>query len=330
MPIPDYQSVMLPLLRLAGDQQEHTLREAVDTLSVQFNLTAQERRALLPNGQQLIFVNRVVWALTFMYRARLLAPTPRRNFRITKRGFEVLRRNPAKIDVKFLDQFKEFREFRALRGEKAVDTKQVNAEKKEVVTEKKEVVTEKKEVVTEKKEVPIEPEQPPQQSMEQAYRDFREKAVNELLGYVKRSSLSVISKILVELLTSMGYAGGRKDFIKTIGKMGNERIGLIVKEDPLGFDVIYIQATIGDQAVGQAEMESFVASLQRQRAKKGIFVTTSSFSKEAFEYAAQIPHQIVLIHGDLLAQYMIDYDIGVSTLFTYEIKGANPAYFTKQ
>jgi restriction system protein len=251
-----------------------------------------------------------------MYRARLLAPTPQRNFRITRRGFEVLKTNPAKIDVKFLDQFKEFREFRALRGEKAVDTKQVNAEKKEVVTEKK--------------EVPIEPEQPPQQSMERAYRDFREKAVKELLGYVKGSSLSVISKILVELLTSMGYAGGRKDFIKTIGKMGNERIGLIVKEDPLGFDVIYIQATIGDQAVGQAEMESFVASLQRQRAKKGIFVTTSSFSKEAFEYAAQIPHQIVLIHGDLLAQYMIDYDIGVSTLFTYEIKGANPAYFTKQ
>lgn len=309
MPIPDYQSVMLPLLRLAGDQQEHSLREAVNTLSVQFNLTGQERRALLPNGQQPIFINRVVWAQTFMYRARLLAPTAQRHFRITRRGFEVLRRNPAKIDVKFLDQFKEFREFRALRGEKAVDTKQVTVEKKEV---------------------PIESEQPPQQSMEHAYRDFRDKTVRELLGYVKGSSVSVISKILVELLTSMGYAGGRKDFIKTIGKMGNERIGLIVKEDPLGFDVIYIQARIGDQVVGQAEMESFIGSLQRQQARKGIFVTTSNFSKEAFEYAAQIPHQIVLIHGDLLAQYMIDYDIGVSTLVTYEIKGPNPAYFTKQ
>jgi restriction system protein len=316
MPIPDYQSIMLPLLRLAGDQREHSLREAVNTLSVQFNLTTQERRALLPNGQQPIFVNRVVWAQTFMYRAGLLAPTPQRHFRITKRGFEVLRRNPAKIDVKFLDQFKEFREFRALRGEKAVDIKQVTAEKRQVTAEKK--------------EVPIEPEQQPQQSMEQAYRDSRDKAVKELLGYVKGSSLGVISKILVELLTSMGYAGGRKDFIKTIGVMGNERIGLIVKEDPLGFDVIYIQARIGDQLVGHTEMESFVGSLQRQRAKKGIFVTTSNFSKEAFEYAAQIPHQIVLIHGDLLAQYMIDYDIGVSTLVTYEIKGANPAYFTKQ
>ena len=316
MPIPDYQSIMLPLFRLAGDQKEHSLREAVDTLSVQFNLTTQERRALLPNGQQPIFYNRVVWAQTFMYRARLIAPTAQRHFRITRRGFEVLRRNPAKIDVKFLDQFKEFREFRALRGEQAVDTKQVTADKKQVTAEKK--------------EVPIEPEQQPQQSMEQAYRDSRDKAVKELLGYVKGSSLGVISKILVELLTSMGYAGGRKDFIKTIGVMGNERIGLIVKEDPLGFDVIYIQARIADQLVGQTEMESFVASLQRQRAKKGIFVTTSNFSKEAFEYAAQIPHQIVLIHGDLLAQYMIDYDIGVSTLVTYEIKGANPAYFTKQ
>jgi len=316
MPIPDYQSIMLPLLRLAGDQKEHSLREAVDTLSVQFNLTTHDRRALLANGQQPIFFNRVVWAQTFMYRAGLLTPTAKRHFRITRRGFEVLRRNPAKIDVKFLDQFKEFREFRALRGEKAVDTKQVTADKKQATTEEK--------------EVPIEPEQPPQQSMEQAYREFRDNTVKELLAYVKRSSLSVISKILVELLTSMGYAGARKDFIKTIGKMGNERIALIVKEDPLGFEVIYIQARIGDQVVGQPEMERFVGSLQRQRAKKGVFVTTSSFSKEAFEYAAQIPHQIVLIHGDLLAQYMIDYDIGVSTLFTYEIKGANPAYFTKQ
>jgi len=316
MPIPDYQSLMLPLLRLAGDQQEHSLREAVNTLSDQFSLTAQERRALLPNGRQPIFYNRVVWAQTFMHRAGLLAPSAQRHFRITRRGFEVLKWNPAKIDVKFLDQFKEFREFRALRREKAVDTKQVTAEKEEVPADEKQVATE--------------PEQPPHQSMEQAYRDFRNKAVKELLGYVKGSSLSVFGKILVELLTGMGYAGGRKDFIKTIGKMGDERIGLIVKEDPLGFDVIYIQARIGDQLVGQVEMESFVGSLQRQRAKKGIFVTTSSFSKEAFEYAAQIPHQIVLIHGDLLAQYMIDYDIGVSTLFTYEIKGANPAYFTKQ
>jgi restriction system protein len=302
MPIPDYQSVMLPLLRFVGDQQEHSLREAVNTLSDQFNLTVQERRVLLPNGQQPIFYNRVVWAQTFMYKAGLLAPTPRHHFRITRRGFEVLKRNPAKIDVKFLDQFKEFREFRELRRDKAAD----------------------------KKKVAVEPEQTPQQSMERAYRNFRDKTVKELLHYVKGSSLSLFSKILVELLTRMGYGGGRKDFIKTIGKMGNERIGLIVKEDPLGFDVIYIQARTGDKPVGQAEMERFVGCLQRQRARKGIFVTTSSFSKEAFEYAVRIPGHIVLIHGDLLAQYMIDYDIGVSTLFTYEIKKADSGYFTKQ
>ncbi len=302
MPIPDYQSVMLPLLRFVGDQREHSLREAVSILSDQFNLTVQERRALLPNGQQPIFYNRVVWAQTFMYKAGLLAPTPQRRFHITRRGLEVLKRNPAKIDVKFLDQFPEFREFRELRKEK----------------------------VAEKQKVSNKLEQTPQQSMERAYQEFRDKTAKELLHHIKGSSLSVFSKILVELLTRMGYAGGRKDFIKTIGKIGNERIGLIVKEDPLGFDVIYIQARKGDKPIDQAEMERFAGSFQKQRARKGIFVTTSSFSKEAFEYAAQIPHQIVLIHGDLLAQYMIDYDIGVSTLFTYEIKAANPAYFTRQ
>ena len=302
MPIPDYQSIMLPLLRFIGDQQAHSLREAVNTLSDQFNLTVQERRALLPNGQQPIFYNRVVWAQTFMHKAGLLAPTSQRHFRITRRGLEVLKRNPAKIDVKFLDQFPEFREFRELRREKAAD----------------------------KKKVPVELEYTPQQSMERAYQEFRDKTAKEILYYIKGSSLSLFSKILVELLTRMGYAGGRKDFIKTIGKMGNERIGLIIKEDPMGFDLIYIQARIGDKPVNQAEMERFVGSFQKQRARKGIFVTTSSFSREAFEYAIGIPGQIVLIHGDLLAQYMIDYDIGVTTLFTYEIRGADSGYFTKQ
>jgi restriction system protein len=301
MPIPDYQSLMLPLLRFAGDQQEHSLRQALNTLSDQLNLTIQERRVLLPNSRQPIFYNRLEWARVFMFKAGLLAPTPQRHFRITRRGLEVLKTNPAKIDVKFLNQFKEFREFRELTRDRADKKKAAKAR-----------------------------EQTPQQSMARAYQDFRDRTVEELLGYVKGSSLSVISKILVELLTGMGYAGGGKGFIKTIGRMGNERIGIIVKEDPLGFDVIYIQATIGDKPVGQAEMERFVRSLQRQQARKGIFVTTSSFLKEAFEYAARIPHHILLIHGDLLAQYMIDYDIGVTTLFTYEIKGANSAYFAKQ
>jgi restriction system protein len=302
MPIPDFQSVMLPLLRFIGDQQEHSLRELVNTLSDHFNLTVQERRALLPNGQQRIFYNRVGWAQIFMYKAGLLAPTPKQYFPITRRGLAVLKRNPSRIDVKFLDQFPEFRQFRELRREKATD----------------------------QKKAAIEFEQTPQQSMERAYHDFRDKTVKELLYYIKGSSLSLFSKILVELLTRMGYAGGRKDFIKTIGKMGNERIGLIVKEDPLGFDVIYIQARIGDKLIDQAEMERFVGSFQKQRARKGIFVTTSSFSKEAFEYAVRTPGQIVLIHGDLLAQYMIDYDIGVTSLFTYEIKGADSSYFIKQ
>ena len=302
MPIPDYQTVMLPLLRFAGDQQEHSLREAIDTISDKFNLTKQERQALLPNGQQPIFHNRVGWAQTFMKKAGLLTSTRRWHFRITHRGLEVLKQNPKKIDVKFLDQFKEFREFRDLKRERLTD--------QTVVATKR--------------------EKTPEQSLKSAYQILRNELVKQLLQRIKQSPLSLFARVVVELLTKMGYAAGRKDAIEAIRKTGDGRIRLIIKEDLLGLDTIYIQAERLENVVSRTEIRQFIGALQRQRAKKGISKTTSNFSQEAYEYTVRIGRQLVLIHGDLLAQYMIDYNIGVSPLTTYEIKKVDSDYFTNE
>ena len=300
MPIPDYQTVMLPLLRFAGDQQEHSLREAIDTISDKFNLTKQERQALLPNGQQPIFHNRVGWAQTFMKKAGLLTSTRRWHFRITHRRLEVLKQNPKKIDVKFLDQFKEFREFRDLKRERLTD--------QTVVATKR--------------------EKTPEQSLKSAYQILRNELVKQLLQRIKQSPLSLFARVVVELLTKMGYAAGRKDAIEAIRKTGDGRIRLIIKEDLLGLDTTYIQAERLENVVSRTEIRHFIGTLQRQRAKKGISKTTSNFSQEAYEYTVRIGRQLVLIHGDLLAQYMIDYNIGVSPLTTYEIKKVDSDYFT--
>ena len=278
------------------------MREAIDTISDKFNLTKQERQALLPNGQQPIFHNRVGWAQTFMKKAGLLTSTRRWHFRITHRRLEVLKQNPKKIDVKFLDQFKEFREFRDLKRERLTD--------QTVVATKR--------------------EKTPEQSLKSAYQILRNELVKQLLQRIKQSPLSLFARVVVELLTKMGYAAGRKDAIEAIRKTGDGRIRLIIKEDLLGLDTTYIQAERLENVVSRTEIRHFIGTLQRQRAKKGISKTTSNFSQEAYEYTVRIGRQLVLIHGDLLAQYMIDYNIGVSPLTTYEIKKVDSDYFTNE
>ena len=215
MAIPDYQSVMLPLLKFAGDQEEHSLRQAIDTLAQEFGLTEEERKELLPSGLQEVFNNRVGWARTYMKKAGLLDTTRRGYFRITERGLAVLRQNPSQIDVHFLEKFPEFKEFRSLRHKK--DDK---------IPEK-----------------PTEPDETtPEEALESAYQRIRDDLATEILQQVKASSPSLFEKLVVELLVKMGYGGTRQDAGRAIGRTGDEGIDGIIKEDRLGLDIIYIQA----------------------------------------------------------------------------------------
>lgn len=302
MAIPDYQTAMLPLLKFAGDQREHSLREAVDQLAEEFRLTEDERKELLPSGQQEIFTNRIAWARTYMGKAALLESTRRGYFKITDRGAKVLKQNPDRIDVKFLEQFEEFRQFRALRHTKA-----------------------------EEEEVELGAhERTPEETLESAYKQLRDNLANELLQQIKSCSPALFEKIVVELLVKMGYGGSRQDAGRAIGKSGDEGIDGIIKEDRLGLDIIYIQAKRWENTVSRPEVQKFAGALQGQRARKGILITTSNFSKEAQDYASKIDSKIVLIDGEQLAQLMIDHSLGVSPMAAYEIKKIDSDYFAEE
>jgi restriction system protein len=297
MAIPDYQSIMLPLLKFAADGKEHTVREATDALAREFSLTDEERRAVLPSGQQTIFDNRVGWARTYMKKA-LLLDTPRRgSIVITGRGKEVLSSHPQRIDVGFLEQFPEFQEFRAIRKEKPPDRP---------------------------------PGETPRELLEEAVQTLRDNLASELLQQIKSSPPRLFERVVVELLVTMGYGGSLKDAGQAIGRSGDEGIDGIIKEDRLGLDIIYIQAKRWTNTVPRPEIQKFAGALQGQRAKKGIFITTSDFSKDAREYAAKIDSRIILIDGEQLAQYMIDHNIGVAPVASYEVKRIDSDYFAEE
>jgi len=297
MAIPDYQTIMLPLLNTLEDNQEHSLRQVIDDLAVQFNLTPEEQTQLLPSGQQTIFHNRVGWARTYMKKAGLIESTRRGFFRITDRGLKVLNQKPARIDVKFLRQFEGFNEFLAVKRGKTQD------EETEIT---------------------------PEEALANAYLEMRNELANDLLQQLKASTPRQFENIVVDLLVAMGYGGSRKEAAKVIGKSGDEGIDGVINEDRLGLDIIYVQAKKWESTVGSPEIQKFAGALQVQHAKKGVFITTSNFSKSAIDVASRVDNKLILIDGETLVQYMIDHNIGVSPSVTYEIKKIDLDYFTEE
>ena len=301
MAIPGYQSIMLPLLKFAGDRQEHSLRETIEALADEFDLTDEERRELLPSGQQSIFDNRVGWARTYLKKAGLLISTRRGYYQITERGVAVLKQNPPEITASFLKQFPEFVEFqRPQKGREEGPEEQAVGET-----------------------------QTPEEEIEGAYQRVRQGLAAELLQTVKSCSPSFFERLVLDLLVKMGYGGTRRDAGQAIGRSGDGGIDGIIKEDRLGLDIVYIQAKRWDSSVGRPEIQKFAGALQGQRAKKGIFITTSDFTQAAQEYVSLIDSKIVLMDGSTLAQLMIDYNIGVATVGTYELKRIDSDYFTE-
>ena len=300
MTIPVFQQITLPLLQLLEDKQEHSLRQVIDSLTNQFNLTQEEQHELLPSGKQAIFDNRVGWARTHLKKAGLIESTRRGFFRITDRGLHVLNEKPAKIDVKFLDQFEEFRAFRAIRREKPVESSKE------------------------------EPEVTPEEALANAYQDLKNSLASDLLQQLKASSPTQFENMVIDLLVAMGYGGSRKEAAKAIGRSGDEGIDGIINEDRLGLDVIYVQAKRWEGTVGRPEIQKFAGALQGQHAKRGIFMTTSNFSKEATDFASRVDNKIILIDGDTLVQHMIDHNVGVTPSVNYEVKKIDLDYFTEE
>lgn len=304
--IPDYQSLMLPLLKLVSDRQEHKYRDLIENLATEFQLTDEERKELLASGNQAIFDNRVGWAKTYLKKAGLLDSPKRATFVITQIGLDTLKKNLDRVDAKYLRQFPAFLEFQ-------------NASRNDNETEEETTVI----AVS---------EQTPEENLDKAYQRIRKSLASELLQNVVDLSPTFFERLVVELLVKMGYGGSIKDAGKAIGKSGDEGIDGTIKEDKLGLDIIYIQAKRWrpGNVVGRPELHKFVGALAGQGAKKGIFITTSNFTKEALDYTPKNETKIVLIDGEQLAQLMIDYNLGCTTHQTYELKKIDSDYFGEE
>ncbi len=301
MPVPDFQSLMLPLLRIAADGREHSLTDARNTLASEFALTEGELHETLPSGRQSKFANRVAWAKVYLQQAGLLTSPRRGHFRISERGKEVLDTAPQRIDIKFLEQFPEFVAFRTRRSKPEANVFETPAQETDQVT--------------------------PEEALEAAHARMKAGLVSELLNRVKSASPEFFERLVVELLLKMGYGGSRADAGQAIGKSGDEGIDGIIKEDRLGLDVVYLQAKKWEGTVGRPEIQKFVGALHGKRARKGVFITTGSFSPDALAYLEQIDLKVVLIDGQRLAELMVDFDLGVNTVASYHIKRLDSDYF---
>jgi len=303
MAIPDYQTLMLPFLRLLGDGVEHRAGQAVEALADEFGLSAEERQQHLSSGPQTVMRNRVGWVCTYLKKAEIIESPRRGVFRITERGRSVLAASPDRIDVKYLERFPEFVAFRELRNERAKDKPSVQ-------------------------DVAL--ETTPEEALDAAYQQLRVDLELEVLEQVKAASPAFFERLVVELLVGMGYGGSLRDAGRAVGRTGDGGIDGIIKEDRLGLDAIYIQAKKWDSTVGRPEIQKFAGALQGHRARKGVFLTTASFSSDAIDFASRIESRVVLIDGPTLVKYMIDNNVGVSVSQIYEVKRMDTDYFSEE
>lgn len=304
MAIPDFQSLMLPLLKLAADGNELSIRESVESLAKQFNLSDEERRELLPSGQQGRFDNRVHWARSFLKQAQLFENTRRGHFRITQRGRQLLSEAPSVVNMKLLERYPEFVEFRGRRREEGREDSASTPPSDDIQT--------------------------PEELLEQSHKSLTEALAAEVLQRVKDCSPTFFERLVVELLVKMGYGGSQQEAGKAVGRSGDEGIDGIINEDRLGLDAIYIQAKKWESPVGRPEIMKFVGALQGKRAHKGVFITTSSFTREAQDYTSNISDKVVLVDGRALALLMIENDVGVSSIKAFEVKRIDSDYFSEE
>ena len=306
MPIPDFQTLMLPLLKHTADDGDHNLPETEDYLARFFKLNEAERNQLLSSGKQSRFDNRIGWAKQHLMKAGLLESPRRSVFRITERGKAVLNQQPERINMAFLRQFPEYLEF--LRPSNNETGAKESVEGLETI------------------------EQSPKEVLDDAFLRLRKALQQELLEKVRQSHWRFFERLVVELLVRMGYGGSVKDAGQVTQPTNDGGIDGVIKEDKLGLDVIYLQAKRfdADRKVGRPDIQSFVGALEEKRAMKGVFITTSSFANTANDYVKNISKKVILIDGEQLAGLMIDYGVGVSTVDIYEIRRLDSDYFDSE
>jgi restriction system protein len=301
MPIPNYQEFMLPLLEAVADGRTHRMRDLTERLADRFQLTEAERQQLLPSGQTTYVASRVGWARTYLKKAGLVEGPGRGLLCINDEGRKALASRPSKIDNTFLEQYAGYNEFVA-RPKDDLDSKDG-----EVTSTKT-----------------------PDEILEDSFRDLRIALADEILAQVKSCSPAFFERLVVELLVAMGYGGSLADAGQAVGRTGDGGIDGIIKEDKLGLDVVCVQAKRWKDTVGSSVVREFAGSMEGIRARKGVLITTSSFSRDAWDFVGRVERKIVLVDGKRLAELMIDYNVGVTTARTYAVKKVDSDYFVEE
>jgi restriction system protein len=305
--IPDYQSLMLPVLKLASDGAEHRISEVVDSLAEQLKLSDSEREELLPSGKQPVFNNRVHWAKTYLAQAKLLVGTRRAFFKITDRGRATLAENISRIDAKYLRRFPEFNSFVA--GDAKAEPPAADFT---LVLDDK----------------PIS-QSTPDELLRATIKEVESALAAELIPRICAGSPAFFERLVVDLLLKMGYGGSRAEAGRALGKTGDGGIDGVIDQDQLGLDRIYLQAKKydPDNAVSEPDIRNFCGSLGANKASKGVFVTTSYFTRPAEDFAKRHEYKVVLIDGALLARLMIHHSVGVRVVETMQYKKIDDEFF---
>jgi restriction system protein len=299
MAIPKHNEMYLPFLEFLDDGQTHAVAEIVKYLAQKMGVTEEERKEMLPSGVTSKFGSRVGWTRTYLGKAGLLETVKRGVLVISAEGKRVLDSNPVKLDDEYLMKYEDFREFKTpAYASSAIASVASDAT--------------------------------PQDELEDAFQKINNALVSELLSEIMDQTPGFFENLVVRLLVKMGYGGSLSDAGKVLGKTGDEGIDGVVREDKLGFDLIYIQAKRWDlnNSVGRPEIQKFVGALAGAGASKGLFITTANFSKDAYSYAEkQHTTKVVLVDGKTLANLMVEYNLGVSTQIIYELKRVDTDFF---
>lgn len=306
MGTPDFQSFFYPFLKMSSDKKEHSLKEVREFMTDYFSLTDEDKSERVPSGTMTKFNNRIYWTKSYFIKAKLIENTKRAHFKITKRGLDFFSKFKDKITIKDLKKIEEFKEFSEGSNDK-------NKSKNDSLTNNR-----------------IESEnQTPLERLEESYLYIQKELAAELLNKIQSGTWQFFEDLVVDLMVKMGYGGSRNKAGQSIKRTNDEGIDGIINEDKLGLDVIYLQAKMWTKkgGIGRPEIQKFVGALHGQRAKKGVFLTTSHFSKQAYDYVKKIDPKVILIDGEMLANLMIEYGLGVSTIESYQIKKIDLDYF---
>ena len=298
MTIPNYQTMMLPLLEFIKDGAEYSVKNVKNYIISHFKITEAEQKELIPSGKMSYVSSRVGWAKTYLKKAGLLDSPQRAYIQITQRGLNALKGKPSQIDINYLKKFPEFFEFISFNSKTTVSNINERANP-----------------------------QTPEESFEESYVYLRRNLEQEILEQIKKVSPQFFEQLVVDVLLAIGYGGSHAEAGKAIGQSGDGGIDGIIYQDKLGLDIVYIQAKRWEGNVGSKEIRNFVGSLVGKKANKGVFITTSNYTNDALNYVKEVHHKVILIHGERLVELMMDYNVGVIKDRSYEIKKIDHDYF---